>query len=153
MEDRRGSSAIRPSKSTSDEVIPVSKALTREKPAPYLEAKPRRADTETTQCPVQNKEKRLIFAPFHIREELPLNQLSQSHPLCCSLKVLIGLPAKGGVCIRNADDTVKSSGPGHLDDVNKPKWITYFSLSSIYAFNTKKKQREKLNISSNQASM
>ncbi len=106
---------------------PVSKAMTREKPGPYFEAKQRRADTETTQCPVQSKEKRFIFAPFHTREELLLNQFSQSHSLCCSLKVLIGLPAKGGVCIHNADNTVKSSGPGHLDDVNdvcKPKWIT-----------------------------
>lgn len=148
-----------PSKSTtSDGVIrhqkvscrTVSKEMTHEKPGPCFEAKQRSADTETTQCPVQNKEKRLIFAPFHTREELHLNQFSQSHSLWCSLKVLIGLPAKGGVCIRNADDTVKSSGPRHLDDVNdvrKPKWITwvamdhvqlitYFSLSSIFVMHS-----------------
>ncbi len=143
MEDRRGSSAIRPSKSTSDEVIPVSKALTREKPAPYLEAKPRRADTETTQCPVQNKEKRLIFAPFHIREELPLNQLSQSHPLCCSLKVLIGLPAKEGVCIRNADDTVKSSGTPRRCEQTQMDHL--FQLELHLCIQHKKKQRDKQN--------
>ncbi len=76
-----------PSKSTSDGVIsggPVRKAMTREKPGPYFEAKQRRADTETTQCPVQNKEKQLIFAPFHTREELLLNQFSQSHSLLFS---------------------------------------------------------------------
>lgn len=77
--------------------------------------------------PCAESGKAIDFCPFHTKEELLLNQFSQSRFLCCSLKVLIGLPAKGGVCIRNADDTVKSSGAGHLDDVNdvcKPRWIT-----------------------------
>lgn len=69
--------------------------MTHEKPGPPFEAKQRRADTETMQCPVQNKQKPLIFAPFHTSEELRLNQFSQSHSLWCSLKVLIGLPAEG----------------------------------------------------------
>lgn len=76
-----------PSKSTSDGVIsgsPVSKALTREKPGLYLEAKQHRAGTETTQCPVQNKEKRLIFAPFHTRGAAFKSVITKPPPLLFS---------------------------------------------------------------------